>query len=89
MKLNGTFTIREIAGEILVIPIGETALTMNGMIILNPVSKVIWECLEKESSADEILQSVLDCFEVEAEEAKADITEFLDELKKKDLLIGA
>ena len=86
MKLNGTFTLREIAGEILVIPVGKTALSLNGMIILNPVSKVIWECLEKGAEPDEILTAVTDTFEVSAEEATADLNEFLNELRKQKLL---
>lgn len=86
MRLNGTFTLREVAGEILVIPVGKTALELNGMIILNPVSKVIWECLEKGASEEALLTAVLDRFEVESAEAKADIDEFLEELRRQKLL---
>ena len=86
MKLNGTFTLREIAGEILVIPVGKTALNLNGMIILNPVSKVIWECLEKEATREELLTAVCDAFEVETADAEQDLDEFLEELRKQDLL---
>lgn len=86
MKINGTFTLREVAGEILVIPVGETALKMNGMIILNPVSKVIWECLEKGFDADQILNAVTDLYDVDPEEAAQDIGEFLDQMRQQELL---
>lgn len=86
MKINGTFTIREVAGEILVIPVGSTALELNGMIILNPVSKVIWEQLERGTTFEQILMSVTDMFEVDPPEAKSDIEEFLDILRKQNLL---
>ena len=86
MKLNGTFTLREVAGEILVIPVGKTALTLNGMIILNPVSRVIWECLEKSVEYEEILKAVTDSFEVSEQEARSDLDEFIEELRKQDLL---
>lgn len=86
MKLNGTFTIREVAGEILAIPVGKTALELNGMIILNPVSRLIWECLEKGAVREEILNAVTEAFEVDPREAERDIGEFLNELKKQDLL---
>ncbi len=86
MKLNGTFTLREVAGEILVIPVGKTALTLNGMIILNPVSKVIWQCLEKGAQYNDILNAVTDTFEVNAADAREDLDEFLAELRKQDLL---
>ncbi len=87
MKINGTFTLREVAGEILVIPVGETALKMNGMIILNPVSKVIWECLEKGSDADQILRNVTELFDVDPAEAMQDIAEFLDQMRSQELLL--
>lgn len=86
MKLNGTFTLREVAGEILVIPVGKTALTLNGMIILNPVSKVIWECLEMGAEREQMLAAVTDAFEVSDEDAAADLDEFLNELRKQELL---
>ena len=86
MKLNGTFTLREVAGEILVIPVVKTALTLNGMIILNPVSRVIWECLEKSVEYEEILKAVTDSFEVSEQEARSDLDEFIEELRKQDLL---
>lgn len=86
MKINGTFTLREVAGEILVIPVGETALKMNGMIILNPVSKVIWECLERNASEEEILRNVTELFDVNTGDAAQDIAEFLNQMRTQDLL---
>lgn len=86
MKLNGTFTIREVAGEILAIPVGKTALELNGMIILNPVSRVIWECLEKGTDQEMLLQTVTEAFEVDPQEAQTDICEFLSELKEQNLI---
>ena len=87
MKLNGTFTLRDVAGEILAIPVGETALSMNCMIILNPVSRVIWECLEAGTTREQILEAVMDRFEVEQQEAMEDVDAFLEEMEKAQLLI--
>lgn len=86
MKLKGTFTIREVAGEILAIPVGRTALELNGMIILNPVSQVIWKQLEMGTSLQALVGAVTDLFQVDPQEAEADIVEFLAELRKQDLL---
>jgi len=86
MKLKGQFMLREIAGEILAIPVGSTALEMNGMIVLNPVSKVIWERLEQGTTQEEILIKVMDLFEVSADEARTDISDFLNQLKELNLL---
>ena len=86
MKLQGEFVLRDIAGEIVVVPVGKTALDFKGMIILNSVSKVIWECLEKGSSQEKILKTVLEQFDVSEEEASADILEFLEQMRSVHLL---
>lgn len=86
MKLRGEFVIREVAGEIVVIPVGETALKLNGMILLNPVSRVLWEQLQQETDLQALVAAVTDRFEITAREAQPDIEEFLENLRKAELL---
>ncbi len=86
MKLNGNFMIRQVVDEVLAIPVGETALRFNGMIVLNAVSRVIWQCLEEETEIATIVAAVTEQFEVEPAQAEADIEAFLDKLRQKDLL---
>lgn len=86
MKLKGEFLVREVAGEIIVIPVGKTALSFNGMICLNAVSEQIWKGLQAEKTRDEILETILDEFEVSREEAAGDLDAFLLHLRDNDLL---
>ena len=86
MKIKGELLLREVAGEIIVIPVGETALRFNGMICLNEVSALIWKGLQAEQSREEILESVLNEFDVSREEASADLDEFLHQLSENNLL---
>lgn len=86
MKLRGQFTLREVAGEVLVVPMGETALSLNGMIILNGVSKVIWEALETGATQEELLQRILDEFDVPQKTAEEDLASFLEDLRKQNLI---
>ena len=86
MKLHGEFVVRQIMDNIVAVPVGQTALRLNGMILLNDVSKVIWDCLEQETELEEIVTAVTDVFEVDPLVAQADILEFLDKLKKLQFL---
>ena len=86
MKLRGQFTLREVAGEVLVVPMGDTALSLNGMIILNGVSKVIWEALEPGATQEELLQRILDEFDVSQKTAEEDLASFLEDLRKQNLI---
>lgn len=86
MKLRGEFVVRQVADNTVAVPVGQTALQFNGMIMLNDVSRVIWESLQQETDLEQIVTAVTDAFEVSREEARTDIVEFLDKLRKIQLL---
>ena len=86
MKLRGEFVVRRVLDDIVAVPVGESVLRVGGMIMLNEVSQIIWKCLEQGTTEEEILKSVTDAFEVSAEEARADILEFLEKLRAAQLL---
>ena len=86
MKLAGEFVVRQVMDSIVAIPVGKTALQFNGMILLNPVSKQIWDCLCQETDLDSVVQAVTDRFAVSPQEARADILEFMDKLRQLQLL---
>lgn len=78
--------VRQIMNDTVAVPVGQTARDFNGMILLNDVSKVLWEALSRGSTAEEITKTVTDLFAVSQEEAAADILEFLDKLRSLQLL---
>ena len=86
MKLRGEFVVRQVMDSIVAIPVGQTALKFNGMLLLNDVSKVIWDCLVQDAELANIVTAVTNAFAVSPEEARADILEFLDKLRAAQLL---
>ena len=86
MKLSGEFVVRQIMDSIVAIPVGQTALQFNGMILLNPVSKQIWDCLSQETDLAAVVKAVTDRFAVSPQEAQGDILEFIDKLRQLQLL---
>ena len=86
MKLKCEFILREIAGETMLIPVGQTALDYNGLICLNSVGAEIWKGLQQEKSEEEILADILEQFDVTQQVAQTDLKAFLDQLREKDFL---
>ena len=86
MKLRGEFVVRQVMDNIVAIPVGQTALRLNGMILLNDVSKIIWDCLEQGTNLESAVKAVTDAFDVSADEARTDILEFCGKLSKLQLL---
>lgn len=86
MKIKGEFVLREIAGDTILVPVGQTALNMNGMITLDPVAALIWKALEQGQDCKEILEQILNRFDVTEGAAEKDLEEFLAQLEAADLL---
>jgi hypothetical protein len=79
---------REIAGETILVPIRGNLADMQRIFSLNPVAAYIWERLDGETHLEDISKGIVANFEVEKEEAEADIHEFITELQQADLIIG-
>lgn len=81
-KVKSGYVLREIADEFLAVPIG----TGGDIVILNPVSKLLWECLQAPKTIDELVSAVKAEFDVEEAVAKEDIVAFLESLKSNNLI---
>ncbi len=87
MKINGEFIVREVVGEYILVPVGDTALHFNGIISLNEVSASIWKGLQEGKDKNQLLEGILEEFDVSREVADADLEEFLQLLQKNQLLV--
>ena len=85
MKLKNGFILREVAGEIVVIPSGD-ALDLNMMITLNGTGRFLWELLETGAEADELVQALLAEYDVSPETARQAVDAFIARLKELDFL---
>lgn len=86
MKFKKEFMLREIVGETILIPVGESNNHFNGIITINELGKFIWENLESSKDENVLLNKILDEYDVDEKTAKSDLDEFLDKLKKVDII---
>lgn len=77
---------RDIAGDTILVPVGKAVYDSNGLFVLNELGTFIWEILPKAQSEADILNAVLAEYEVTAEDAEKDIAEFLEKLRKLDII---
>ncbi len=78
MKLSNKFVLREIAGDSILIPIGQTDI--QGMLLLNPVSMLIYQGLQNENEPEEILQQIITEYDVEKTQAQDNLKETLAQM---------
>ena len=86
MKFKKEFILREIVGDIVLVPINKSTSKFDGLITMNEIGKFIWENIESAKDEEELLQRILDEYEVDRDVAKADLDEFLGKLKAVDII---
>lgn len=86
MKIKLDFVLREIAGDILLVPAGKTALDLNGMLTLNEVGAEIWKMLPEVENEEEIVERLLQDYDAEPAQVREDVSEFLDRLRGLGIL---
>ena len=81
MKLKQDFVLREIAGDYVLIPVMKQEDEFKGIISLNETGAYIWKKLEENKDTDEIIEDMLNDYEVSLELATSNVNEFLSNLK--------
>ena len=85
MKLKDGFILREVAGEQVVIPSGDS-LDLNMMITLNDTGKFLWERLESGAEMDELVAGLLAEYDVDEATARAGVERFVAKLNENGFL---
>ena len=86
MKIKDGFTLRNIAGSDIVVPVGNASKVFNGMITLNDSGAFLWSALQKDTTIDEVVAKLTGEYEVSTEQATADVQKFVAMLRENDLI---
>ena len=78
MKAKDGFVLRNVVDEQILMPVGDNIAQFNGTVLMNDVSAFVWEKLQQPTTKEELLQAVLNEFEVDEETASRDLDELLE-----------
>lgn len=86
MRIVSGFILREVIGETVAIPSGDSAHQLSGLVALNGSGKFLFQLLQTEQSEESLVNALLDAYDVDPATAKQDVTEFLAMLRQNGLL---
>lgn len=86
MKIKNGFVAKEIAGQYVVVALGQASKIFNGIIKLNESGKFIWDMLVVGAEKQDIVDALLGEYEVDAAIAETDVEKFINELKGANIL---
>lgn len=88
MKIKSGFMLREVAGQWVVIPLGERVVQVNGILTISSSGAILWKALESGEQSLEALAEILlrEYSDVDEETVLADVKAFVEQLSSKGLL---
>lgn len=87
MRIVPGFIIREIAGEVIAIPTGDATHKLSGMVALNSTGKFLFELLQNETTKADLVDALLEQYEIDRKTAEADVSEFVELLNEHGFLV--
>ena len=80
MKTKENFVLRQVAKTWVVLPVGQSAASFNGMLTLNGSGVLLWKTLEQGASRETLADVLTGNYAVSHEVALADVDAFLAKL---------
>ena len=85
-RRKSDLVVREIAGEVFLVPIRGELAKLSRLFVLNGVGAFLWHRLEQERSAESLVEELLTTYEVGREEAESDVDDFLASMEGAALI---
>ncbi len=87
MKVSDQFILRTIADEHLLIPVGDAAIHVKGLIALSESGVLLYNRLKAGCAKDDLVAALTAEYEVSEDEAARDIDAFLDQMRQLNMLV--
>jgi hypothetical protein len=86
MRIKDGYLLRTIADTNIVVPVSERVIEFKGMITLNDVSANVWRFLEKDREHDEIVDFLINEYDIDRETAEKDLDDLLAHMEVSGVL---
>lgn len=86
MKIKDGFVLRNVVDEHIVMPTGDNIAKFEGAVVLNDVSAFVFEQLQRPVGMEDLLEAVLNEFEVDEATAKADLEALIAKFEEMGLI---
>lgn len=83
MKLKEGFVLRQVAGSWVVVAVGRTSVSFDGMLSLNDSGALLWKAL---AEGKDPTAALMEEYEVSRQQAVRDVNEFLQTIRQAGCL---
>ncbi len=87
MRIVSGFILREVVGETVAIPSGESAHLLSGLMALNETGRFLFDLLQTDRTQQQLVDALLEEYDTDPQTAEADVAEYLAMLRQHNLLV--
>lgn len=85
-KASDKYVLRVIAGEAVLVSVGEGVADFCGIVTLNGSAKVLWKALSEPHTEDELVRALCESFSIPEETAHTDVRQSLSMLTERGMV---
>ncbi len=86
MKIKDGFILREVAGNFIVVAVGDKSMDLNGIINTNETGAFIWNMLLEDTTTDAVCRALTEEYDVSIDIVKSDVDAFIAKLRDAELI---
>ena len=86
MNVRKQLVKRTIAGDVILVPVGDASLELKGLLTLNETGARMWDLLLQCDTEEALVQHMLEEYEVDEATLRTDVREFLAQLRQLEIL---
>lgn len=86
MEIKKEMVHRHLAGDDILVPGGNAVLDLNGLFVMTETGAFIWSVIPQAETEGDIVNKVLEEYDVDRETAQKDVAEFLERLRKYGII---
>lgn len=86
MEIKKNVILRTVAGEHMLVPVGDTVFQYNGIFMLTDSGKLLWDKIREGVESEELVKALIEEYEIDEETASKDVSEFLERLKSYEII---
>lgn len=86
MKIKKDVVVRCVAGEYMLIPIGDAITDYNGLFVITESGMLLWDLIKNGAEKDELVSALMKEYGIDSKTAAEDINEFIKKLCDLEIL---
>ena len=87
MKANKKYIFRKVAKEHLLIPTGEVALKIKGLVAVSESGSMLYQMLQKGCTREDLVAALRAEYDVSPEVAEQDVDAYLEQMRQLEMLV--